>query len=82
MILYRTCELGTVRQQQTNAKNGGIKMRLTKAVKEDICELLQEGLDVFLARWERTDNPEDEMKYDHMCEIVLFLSKRLNLGDE
>lgn len=57
-------------------------MRMTKKVKEEIDELLHEGLDVFLARWERTDKLKDELRYDRMCEIVEFLSERLNLGVE
>ena len=59
-------------------------MRMTKKVKEEIDELISEGVDGFLARWENSypetsQEAEAEKKYDRMEKIAEFLRKRLKL---
>lgn len=59
-------------------------MRLTKAVKQLIDELISEGLDVFLARWENADEDkadELEAKYDLMCDIAQEVGRRLKIPE-
>lgn len=54
-------------------------MRMTKKVKAEIVELLDEGLNYFYGKWEYTGSMEDEIKYDDMCQIVIYLHKKLKL---
>lgn len=60
--------------------------RMTKKVKEEIDELISEGLDVFLARWENQypDTKEEtqaEKKYDRMALVADLIRKRLKIAD-
>ena len=58
--------------------------RLTNAVKQDISDLIHEGLIYYLSKWENAD-PEDEeqaeAKYDRMAEVVSFIEKRFKIDD-
>lgn len=59
-------------------------MRMTKKVKEDIEELISEGVDVFLARWENAypetmEETKAQKKLEHMEKIADFVRKRLKL---
>lgn len=58
--------------------------RLTKAVKQDVSDLIHEGLIHYLAKWENAD-PEDEeeteARYDRMAEVVEFIEKRFKIDD-
>lgn len=55
-------------------------MRMTKEVKKDIETLLEEGLDVFFERWEKTGSMEDEIRYNNLCRVSQFVYERLKLG--
>ena len=59
-------------------------MRMTKKVKEEIDELISEGVDVFLARWENAypetnGEAEAQKKLERMEKIADFVRKRLKL---
>jgi len=58
--------------------------RLSNAVKDDISDLIHEGLIYYLSKWENS-NPEDEAgaeaKYDRMAEVVEFIERRFKISD-
>jgi len=53
---------------------------MTKKVKEQIDELLQEGLIYFLAKYENTGEEKDLEKLNEMEQISDYLYKKLNLN--
>jgi len=60
--------------------------RMTKKVKEEIDELISEGLDVFLARWENQypDTKEEtqaQKKLERMEKVADLIRKRLQIPD-
>lgn len=60
--------------------------RMTKNVKTEIDELISEGLDVFLARWENQypdthHEAEAEKKYDRMALVADLIRERLKIAD-
>jgi len=59
-------------------------MRVTKSIRELMDEIINEGTDVFLARWENADEDtaaELEAKYDLMCDIAQEMRRRLKIPD-
>ena len=58
--------------------------RITKKIKEDMDELISEGVDVFLARWENCQDENEakkaEKKLEHMEKIADLIRKRLKIS--